>query len=138
MDDNSGADRDYLELKRTLRALGDVVRLHIVRVLAGCAEMNVTDLAQVLAAEGRPVSQPLVSWHLAMLRRAGLVRTRRVGRLVYCSLDRDRYRACLRGLDELVGEPAGAELGGVQAAPAPQVAPITPGRNPADTTSARR
>lgn len=135
MDDSSSTDHDYLELKRTLRALGDVVRLQIVRVLAGCAEMNVTDLAQVLAAEGRPVSQPLVSWHLAMLRRAGLVRTRRMGRLVYCSLDRDRYRACLRGLSELVG----AEPHAMPVAPAPQTTPIAPGRPAAvDTTSARR
>lgn len=135
MDDSSSTDHDYLELKRTLRALGDVVRLQIVRVLAGCAEMNVTDLAQVLAAEGRPVSQPLVSWHLAMLRRAGLVRTRRMGRLVYCSLDRDRYRACLRGLGELVDGPAGAQP---HVAPTAPATPITPATSAADTTSVRR
>lgn len=131
MDDGNSIGHDYLELKRTLRALGDVVRLHIVRVLGGCAEINVTDLAQVLASEGRPVSQPLVSWHLAMLRRAGLVRTRRVGRLVYCSLDRDRYAACLRGLSALVGESASAEPRG-----APAIS--EPASTAADTTGSRR
>ena len=129
MDDTNSTDPDYLELKRTLRALGDVVRLHIVRVLGGCAEITVTDLALVLAADGRPVSQPLVSWHLAMLRRAGLVRTRRMGRLVYCSLDRDRYAACLRGLGDLVAAPPAVE---------PQAAPIAPAVPAApDTTGAR-
>ena len=137
VDDNSSTDHDYLELKRTVRALGDVVRLHIVQVLAGCAEMTVTDLALVLAAEGRPVSQPLVSWHLAMLRRASLVRTRRMGRLAYCSLDRDHYRACLRGLGELVEGPASAELHTAPATPTAPTASIAPAAA-ADTTGSRR
>lgn len=140
VDDITSTDPDYLELKRTLRALGDVVRLHIVRVLGGCAEITVTDLALVLAADGRPVSQPLVSWHLAMLRRAGLVRTRRMGRLVYCSLDRDRYAACLHGLNELVDGPETAEPR--RAAPISQPAPIAPtapiAPASADTTGSHR
>lgn len=136
MDDGNSTDHDYLELKRTLRALGDVVRLHIVRVLGGCAEITVTDLALVLAGEGRPVSQPLVSWHLAMLRRAGLVRTRRVGRLVYCSLDRDRYQACLRRMGELVAAPPRAGPRGAPVTPAAPTTPTTP--TPADTTRSRR
>ncbi len=134
MDDSTGADHDYLELKRTLRALGDVVRLHIVRVLGGCNEITVTDLALMLAGDGRPVSQPLVSWHLAMLRRAGLVRTRRVGRLVYCSLDRDRYQACLWRLGELVAAPQSAEL---PAAPAAPVAPAAQVSGAVDATRSR-
>ena len=133
MDDNSSTDHDYLELKRTLRALGDVVRLHIVCVLGGCAEITVTALALMLAGEGRPVSQPRVSWHRAMLRRAGLVRTRRMGRLVYCSLDRDHYRACLHGLSVLVGDPAGAQPPDTVAQ-----APIAPARAAADTTTGSR
>ena len=145
MDDTTSTDHDYLDLKRTLRALGDVVRLHIVRVLGGCAEITVTDLALMLAGEGRPVSQPLVSWHLAMLRRAGLVRTRRVGRLVYCSLDRDRYQACLRRLGELVAAPPATEpqpapaASPVSAAPATTAStPAATAPTPADTTRSRR
>lgn len=138
MDESNSTDHDYLDLKRTLRALGDVVRLHIVSVLAGRTEMNVTDLALVLAAEGRPISQPLVSWHLAMLRRASLVRTRRVGRLVYCSLDRDRYHACLHRLGELVGEPVSAAPRGAPASQATPAAPIVPASAAADTTGSRR
>ncbi|MFI5274574.1 MAG: ArsR/SmtB family transcription factor [Ktedonobacterales bacterium] len=124
MDESSVADHDYLELKRILRALGDVVRLSIVNALAGCTEMNVTDLAQMLVVNGRLVSQPLVSWHLAMLRRVGLVCTRRVGRLVYCSLDRDRYQTCLRLLGELVEAAPGTTA---------SVMPL-----PSDATGARR
>lgn len=93
---------EYLDLERVLRALGDVVRLNMVRILASAGEMNVTDLAQMLVIRGKHISQPLVSWHLTRLRRSGLVRTRRRGRLVYCSLDRQRYQLCLTKLSELV------------------------------------
>ncbi len=37
------------------------------------------------------VSQPLMSWHLRRLTRAGIVTTERVGREVRCSLDRERF-----------------------------------------------
>jgi len=53
------------ELKSFYRALGDVNRLRI--------------------------SQPLMSWHLRRLRRAGIVRMERVGREVRCSFDRERF-----------------------------------------------
>jgi ArsR family transcriptional regulator len=37
------------------------------------------------------VSQPLMSWHLRRLRRAGIIRTTRSGREVHCALDRARF-----------------------------------------------
>ncbi len=88
---------DYLELRRALRALGDEVRLSLVRTLASGNEVKVTDLAATLL-----ISQPLVSWHLGALRRAGLVRTRRKGREVYISLDLARYRSVVRRLGSLI------------------------------------
>ena len=39
------------------------------------------------------ISQPLMSWHLRRLTRAGIVRTERVGREVRCSFDRERFAA---------------------------------------------
>lgn len=99
-------EHDYVDLKRMLKALGDVVRLSMVEELAQAQEMSVTDLAQRLVSRGHIISQPLVSWHLAGLRRHGFVRTRRHGRLVYCSLDMARYQQCLRMLAELAGLPA--------------------------------
>lgn len=56
------------------RALADVNRLRIVRRLAA-GEATVTELIEHVG-----LSQPLVSWHLARLRLAGLVETRRTGR----------------------------------------------------------
>ena len=100
--------QEYLELKRMLKALGDVHRLDMLHVLAGAAEMTVTDLAETLINKGRYISQPLVSWHLNMLRRAGLVQTRRTGRQVYCSLNRTKFQRCQRMLSEIVAAPVSA------------------------------
>ena len=97
---------EYLELKRMLKAMGDVHRLDILHVLAGVREITVTDLAEILVAGGRYISQPLVSWHLNILRRASTVRTRRTGRQVYCSLDLASYQRCLRMLGDIISTPA--------------------------------
>lgn len=104
-DELARRELEYKELKRMLKALGDVVRLNMVHLLAGRKEMNVTDLTlalQPLAQEGHLISQPLVSWHLSKLRREGLVRTRRYGRQVYCSLDANRYQRCMRLLGDVM------------------------------------
>jgi ArsR family transcriptional regulator, arsenate/arsenite/antimonite-responsive transcriptional repressor len=124
--------QDYLELKGMLRALGDIARLNMVRVLASSAEVNVTDLAQALL-----ISQPLVSWHLSVLRRHGLVQTRRRGRQVYCSLNLERYRTCLRMLGAVVGEapaPSSAAQPMPAGGPGAQKAAVHPTR---PSTSAR-
>lgn len=109
--------QDYIELEKLMRALGDKVRLNIVRILANSQEVNVTDLTQQLL-----ISQPLVSWHLAILRRNGLVRTRRQGRQVYCSLDGARCQQSLRQLGDVIsGAPAASAAEG---SPAMVAAPV--------------
>ncbi len=64
-------------------ALKDVVRLEMLTALAD-REYTVNELAEVLNK-----SQPLISWHLRRLKAAGIVKIRRSGREVYCSLDRN-------------------------------------------------
>ena len=76
------------ELSALLRAVGDPVRLQVLRQLAQNEEMSVTTLVQALR-----VSQPLLSWHLGVLRRSGLVEMRREGRLVWYSLDDQAFRS---------------------------------------------
>jgi len=79
--------QSYLrELKAFHRALGDVTRLRAVQILATEGELSVSELVARLH-----ISQPLMSWHLRRLTRAGLVTTRRMGREVRCSFDRERY-----------------------------------------------
>jgi len=88
---------DWRELKIMVKALAGVARLTIVYHLARQEEITVTVLADILG-----LSQPLVSWHLRKLRRAGIIHTRRVGRQVYCSLDKPRYQNCLQRLQILM------------------------------------
>lgn len=88
---------DWRELKIIMKALADVARLTIVYHLARKGEITVTDLTDLLG-----LSQPLVSWHLRKLRRANLIRTRRVGRQVYCSLDTSRFQLGLQHLESLI------------------------------------
>jgi len=88
---------DWRDLKIMMKALADVARLAIVYHLARQEEITVTTLTDLLG-----LSQPLVSWHLRKLRRANLIRTRRVGRQFYCSLDINRFQQCLQGLEHLI------------------------------------
>lgn len=70
------------ELSSHYRALADATRLRIIRALWRRREGTVTDLCEELR-----VSQPLMSWHLRILRRAGLVTTYRSGRQVHCAVN---------------------------------------------------
>ncbi|MBO0781378.1 MAG: helix-turn-helix transcriptional regulator [Ktedonobacteraceae bacterium] len=91
------AMNDWRDLKVMIKALGAVARLTIVYHLTRQGEITVTDLTDMLN-----ISQPLVSWHLRKLRRAGFIETRRVGRQVYCSLNLQRFRDCIQRLNGLI------------------------------------
>ena len=88
---------DWRELKITLKALAGITRLTIVYHLVHRGEITVTELIELL-----DISQPLVSWHLRKLRRAGVIQTRRVGRQVYCSLVTQRIQFCIQVLNGLL------------------------------------
>lgn len=87
------------ELSGYFKALSGITRLQIVGQLASAAELSVSELAMALR-----LSQPLVSWHLSGLRKAGLVRVRKDGRQILCSLDRERLRQYQQSLARLLGE----------------------------------
>lgn len=70
------------ELPAHFMALANPTRLRLLQRLGTAGEQSVMDLAAYLR-----MSQPRISWHLRMLRLGGVVRTRREGRQVYCSLD---------------------------------------------------
>src|SRR5436305_9644262 len=88
---------EWRELKIMMKALADMARLTIVYHLVQHEEITVMALTELLG-----LSQPLVSWHLRKLRRANLIRTHRLGRQVYCSLNADRFQYCLQRLESLV------------------------------------
>ena len=85
------------ELARTFYALKDAVRLEMLSVLAE-RECTVNELAEALHK-----SQPLMSWHLRRLKAAGIVKIRRSGREVYCSLDREIIRQQQEEFQTLIG-----------------------------------
>lgn len=87
------------ELPTHFAALANPTRLRIVERLAADGEVTVKDLGTALR-----ISQPRVSWHLGLLRRGGVVRQRKEGRAVYCSLDLDSVRRHQAALWELLTE----------------------------------
>jgi DNA-binding transcriptional ArsR family regulator len=68
---------------------------------AGCCDLSerCCNLTELAAAVG--VSKPTASHHLKELRRAGLIRTHRRGRTVYCELNAATLRGLARRLDAL-------------------------------------
>ena len=88
-----------LDLPTILRTVGDPVRLKIVRTLADGTEHNCT---QVQDAVGLPAST--CSYHLRLLREAGVTRTRADGTLRRMSLRQDDLEERFPGLlDVLIG-----------------------------------
>src|SRR6266576_5587805 len=86
------------ELPDHFLAFANPTRLRILQRLGEVGEENVNDLALHLR-----MSQPRISWHLRMLRVGGVIRTRREGRQVYCSLDLENIRRFRERLDEMLG-----------------------------------
>lgn len=78
-------------LLEQFKALADPVRLRICRTLPESCECDRVYNVSELAAE-IGLSQPTVSHHLAVLKKAGLVRCRKMCRDVYYWLDRDAAR----------------------------------------------
>jgi ArsR family transcriptional regulator len=85
------------DLAHTFYALKDVVRLEMLSVLAQ-RECTVNELAEALDK-----SQPLMSWHLRRLKATGIVKIRRSGREVYCSLDREVVQQQQQAFRDLIG-----------------------------------
>ena len=85
------------DLSLHFEGLANPTRLKIVERLAAAAEVRVTELAEFCK-----VSQPRMSWHLRILKRAHVIRTRRNGREVFCRLDRDAIAAHMRSFVRLV------------------------------------
>lgn len=85
------------DLSRQLRALASRSRLEILQVLAAEETMTVTELREQVR-----ISQPLLSWHLSILRRAGLVDAAKDGRQVRYTVNRAGFRQVAQGLEALL------------------------------------
>ena len=88
---------EALDLPTILRTTGDPLRLEIVRLLADGREHPCGELADRL---GVPVSTG--SYHLRLLREAGVTRSRAEGTTRYISLRRDDLEARFPGLADVL------------------------------------
>jgi ArsR family transcriptional regulator, arsenate/arsenite/antimonite-responsive transcriptional repressor len=84
---------DLTAITRQFQALSDATRLRIVDLLRG-GERCVCELTDALE-----LGQSLLSFHLKILKNAGLVSDRREGRWAYYALDVDAFSQ----LEEFVG-----------------------------------
>ena len=87
------------DLKAHFVGLANPTRMAIVSLLVS-GESTASEIARKLK-----LSQPLLSWHLRIMRRGGLIGTRRSGREVLCSLDRKSIREFQERFNQLIREP---------------------------------
>ncbi len=80
-----------------LNALGDEIRLKMIRLLARHDALCVCELQQVFEIE-----QPTISHHLKVLREANLVDVQRSGTWAYYSLRKDALKRLTQGLLEVL------------------------------------
>jgi len=92
---------DYADLRKAvlvLRAVNHQLRQRIIDLLEESEGITVTDIYIKLRLE-----QSVASQHLAILRRAGVVRTERNGKFIYYSLDKNRLKQISKLVSELAG-----------------------------------
>jgi len=77
-------DRAMSNLDSIFKALGDPVRVRMAQMLAENGELCVGDILEEFQ-----MTQPAISHHLAVLKHAGLVNSRKAGQWVYYSLIRE-------------------------------------------------
>ncbi len=86
-DECTGNEEVVPEMAAAFKALGDLTRLKIIRLLSAdtSGTLGVTELASKLG-----ISQPAVSQHLKTLKTEGLVDSRREGFYIYYTVNRER------------------------------------------------
>src|SRR5215468_8058392 len=91
---------DFVNLKKAamiLRALNHKLRQQIVKLIDENKRLTVTEIYIKLRLE-----QSVASQHLAILRRAGVVKTERDGKFIYYSVNNSRLSEIMKCVDELI------------------------------------
>lgn len=92
---------DFLNLKKAamiLRALNHKLRQQIVKLIDENKKLTVTDIYIKLRLE-----QSVASQHLAILRRAGIVKPSRDGKFIYYSVNIDKVVQIMKCVQDLTG-----------------------------------
>ncbi len=100
-------EADLRRLRVLYRALGDETRLRVIGLLAEVGPLPVTELSVRVG-----LSQPLISWHLRILRLAGLIDTQRLGRTTICGLRKAAFVELHDAEARLIGGTAGISRAG--------------------------
>ena len=92
---------DYHNIKKAsliLRSLNHKLRQQILRIIYEEKKITVTEIYVKLRLE-----QSVASQHLAILRKAGFVKTERDGKFIYYTINDKRVEAIERFVKDLVG-----------------------------------
>ena len=87
---------DSKDITRFLTALGDPARLQLLYLLGDQGRLNVGEIAGQFH-----LSRPAISYHLKVLKDAGILDSEKVGQEVYYWLERDQIVATLRALADI-------------------------------------
>jgi len=90
---------EYKNLRKsvlTLRAVNHKLRLKIIKMLTVKKQLSVTEIYVKLRLE-----QSVASQHLAIMRRAGVVKTTRKGKNIYYELDNNRLKSIANFISDI-------------------------------------
>ncbi len=91
---------DFQKLRKSadvLRAINHKLRRKMMHMLEEAGKMMVTDIYVALRLE-----QSVASQHLAILRKAGVLKTERQGKFIYYSLNKDRLKDVNNFVEDIV------------------------------------
>lgn len=94
-------DIDYYSVKKAsivLRALNHKLRQQIIKTISESEKLTVTELYVKLRLE-----QSVASQHLAILRKAGIVSTKREGKFIFYTINFSRIEAINEFVKQLLG-----------------------------------
>ena len=97
--DGDSVKVDFLNLKKAamiLRSLNHKLRQQIVKLIDENKRLTVTEIYVRLRLE-----QSVASQHLAILRRAGVVKTERDGKFIYYSVNNSRVSHIMKCVEDL-------------------------------------
>ncbi len=92
---------DYYKLKKAalvLRSLNHTLRQQIIKIINEAEKITVTEIYMKLHLE-----QSVASQHLAILRKAGIVSTKREAKFIYYTINKQRIEAIEEFVKKLVG-----------------------------------
>lgn len=101
MENFSSVNVDLYNLKKAamvLRAINHKLRQQILKLIDESGRMTVTEIYVKLRLE-----QSVASQHLAILRKAGFVKTERDGKFIYYSVNTERLEELNKFVKDLVG-----------------------------------